>query len=114
MYYVKTQSHTLFVPAQKKTLHKVALLHNTDRLHFLLSAEDADTGKSAEESGLIAWPPNTLEVRFKGGLFGSFSQWVVFDFGRKPVLVRKLNVELGKQPQLERVKQLRERVAFER
>jgi hypothetical protein len=36
-----------------------------------------------------------VDVHFTGGMFGSFVQWIAFDFGSRPVLLRKLNVELG-------------------
>jgi hypothetical protein len=36
-----------------------------------------------------------VRVNFNGTMFGSFSQWVVFDFSTQPVLVRKLSVEVG-------------------
>ncbi len=53
-----------------------------------------------------------MEVRFTGGMFGSFMQWVTFDFGSRPVLVRKLNVELGIQIMQEKVQQLRKQLHF--
>ena len=43
------------------------------------------------------------QVHFTGGMFGSFSQWIVLDFGQRPVLVRKLAVEIGDQMQHEKV-----------
>ena len=49
-----------------------------------------------------------------GGIFGSFSQWVVFDFGTRPVVVRKLNMELGTQFVQDKVKKLREKLDFDR
>ena len=30
-------------------------------------------------------------------MFGSFQQWVIFDFGEEPVLCRKITVEVGNQ-----------------
>lgn len=36
-----------------------------------------------------------VEVRVQSTSFGSFEQWVVFDFGRRPVLLRKLGLQLG-------------------
>ena len=38
-----------------------------------------------------------IEVQFTGGMFGSFSQWLVMDFGGRPVVVKKLAVEIGDQ-----------------
>ena len=45
-------------------------------------------------------------------MFGSFMQWITFDFGSRPVLVRKLNVELGVQIVQEKVQQLRKQLDF--
>ena len=53
-----------------------------------------------------------MEVRFTGGMFGSFMQWITFDFGSRPVLVRKLNVELGVQIVQDKVQQLRKQLDF--
>ena len=39
-------------------------------------------------------------------------QWITFDFGSRPVLVRKLNVELGVQIVQEKVQQLRKQLDF--
>lgn len=36
-----------------------------------------------------------VEVRVQSASFGFFEQWVVFDFGRRPVLLRKLGLQLG-------------------
>ena len=36
----------------------------------------------------------TLKVSFESSLFGSFQQWVLFDFGRKPYLIQKLNADV--------------------
>lgn len=36
-----------------------------------------------------------VEVRVQGASFGCFEQWVVFDFGRRPALLRKLRLLLG-------------------
>ena len=47
-------------------------------------------------------------------MFGSFMQWIVFDFGKRPVLVRKLNVELGTQKNQEQIKRLRKELNFDR
>lgn len=34
-------------------------------------------------------------VRVQSASFGTFEQWVVFDFGRRPVLLRKLGLQVG-------------------
>ena len=35
------------------------------------------------------------KVRFNAGLFGSFRQKVIFDFGKRPLLAASLDVEVG-------------------
>ncbi|CAG5132928.1 unnamed protein product, partial [Candidula unifasciata] len=91
----------------QKTMEKVALLHNKDRLHFsLLGVDDTrhqvasgDLFLAVDDQGDACYKVN---VCFSGGMFGSFSQWVVFDFGERPVLVKKLAVEIGDHLQHER------------
>ena len=53
-------------------------------------------------------------VDFRGGLFGSFSQWLGFDVGERPVVVRKLNIELGTRLVNQDVRSLREKLQFDR
>ena len=100
-----------------KELQKVALLYNRDRLHFSLHGFDLDQGCQIAQGSAFLQPGNDaykVEVTFKGGIFGSFSQWVIFDFGPRPVLVRKVNVELGTSLAQDKVKRLREKLKFDR
>ena len=53
-------------------------------------------------------------VDFRGGLFGSFSQWLSLDVGVRPIVVRKLNVELGTRLVNQDVRSLREKLQFDR
>ena len=53
-------------------------------------------------------------VDFRGGLFGSFSQWLGLDVGERPVVVRKLNIELGTRLVNQDVRSLREKLQFDR
>ena len=55
-----------------------------------------------------------MQVNFSGGLYGSFMQWVALDFGSRPVVVRKLNMELGTPMVQDKVKKLRETLTFDR
>ncbi|XP_012934940.1 helicase with zinc finger domain 2 isoform X2 [Aplysia californica] len=102
----------------EKELERVALLYNKDRLHFVLKCPDGSHHQVAggdlflEVRGGAA--VYKIEVHFTAGMFGSFSQWVVFDFGQRPVLVRKLAVEIGDQLQHEKVKELRENLSADR
>ena len=36
-----------------------------------------------------------VKVHFRSSMFGSFTQWVVFDYGRRPVIVKKLSFTIG-------------------
>ncbi len=38
-----------------------------------------------------------IDVIFHSQMLGSFHQWVVFDFGTEPVLVRKLSIHVGEE-----------------
>ena len=38
-----------------------------------------------------------IDVIFHSQMLGSFHQWVVFDFGTEPVLVRKLSIHVGSE-----------------
>ena len=100
----------------QKTLEKVALLYNKDRLHFSLKENEMD--KSVQiapgESFQVSRDRYRVEVQFTGNMFGSFNQWVVFDFGTLPVLVRKLYVEVGALGTHEKVRSLREKLQFDR
>ena len=62
------------------------------------------SGEQFEDVDDNGYPCYRVNVQFSGGMFGSFSQWVAFDFGTKPVLLRKLNVELGDETVHEKVK----------
>jgi len=55
-----------------------------------------------------------VKLQFTGGLFGHFSQMIVFDFGRRPLLARKVVAELGDLQIQERVQELRDRLTFNR
>lgn len=99
----------------------MALLFNKDRLHFNLQGEDLY--KNCQVSDGDSFKIGTTDsghhvyqvtVQFVGGMFGSFSQWVVLDFGSDPVLVRKMNVEVGTREVHEKVKELREKLQFDR
>jgi|SRR6218665_685665 len=105
----------------KRKLHKVALLYDRDRLHFTLHGQNIEKdcqiapGESFIKSKVSAASNvYNVEVRFSSGIFGSFSQWVIFDFNDRPVLVRMVNAELGTQFVQEKVKALREKLKFDR
>lgn len=101
-------------------LERIALLYNRDRLHFTIQGGNLDKGcqiapgtmfEDVDDNGS---PCFIVRVNFNGTMFGSFSQWVVFDFGTQPVLVRKLSVEVGTKSTHEKVKSLRQKLQFDR
>ena len=111
---------TVYVVQGSKILQKVALLYDRDRLHFAIKGNDLDKGCQIAqgESFLVQDTDRSrryhVEVSFTGGIFGSFTQWVIFDLGNRPVLVRKVNVELGTQFVQDKVRTLREKLHFDR
>ncbi|XP_059174915.1 helicase with zinc finger domain 2-like isoform X2 [Physella acuta] len=109
----------IFKVYTRKALEKVALLHNRDRLHFTLQGSDNSHHQVASGDSFIAADGGgnqyyKVNVNFTAGMFGSFSQWVIFDFGVRPVLVRKLAIEIGDHLKHEKVRELRENLAFDR
>jgi len=103
-------------------LAQVALVYDEHRLHFSLHA---DTQTSLSNTQLL--PGNAtvahstamattyiVELCFAGGLFGQFTQMIVFDFGRRPLLARKVVAELGDLNMQERVQVLRDKLTFDR
>lgn len=101
-------------------LERVALLYNKDRLHFALQSNDIDRscqiaqGSVFEDVDSQGLPCYRVKVQFTGTMFGSFSQWVIFDFNVEPVVVRKLSVEVGTMKTHEKVKHLRQKLHFDR
>ena len=98
----------------------MALLYNKDRLHFSLLGPDQDLpnqiapGSQFEDVDIKGKPIYRVHVQFTGTMFGSFSQWVIFDFGTMPVLVKKLSVEVGSKNTHDKVRSLREKLQFDR
>lgn len=96
-------------------MKKVALLYHESRLHFTLDGiQNRGTQISSGEDFKAGDQVYNVAVRFRGGLFGSFKQWVVFDFGQRPVLVQKLSVDLGLREIQQKVKDLRKNLHLDR
>jgi len=55
-----------------------------------------------------------VTLQFHGGLYGHFTQLIVFDFGQRPLLARKVIAELGDLDIQERVQVLRDKLTFNR
>ncbi|XP_071941737.1 3'-5' exoribonuclease HELZ2-like [Antedon mediterranea] len=92
-------------------LKRVGLLYDEHRLHFFLSHPKEENKPQVCPGNLIMdGYTYTVDVHFTSNMLGSFHQWVVFDFGKKPVMVRKLNVHVGaKEDRPKYMKQLSER-----
>jgi len=100
-------------------LLKVALLYDEHRHHFVINNK-ANTNCQLVEGTSLRLTMGTsaneyrVQVNFTGGLFGVFTQTVVFDFGSRPVLARKLKVELGHITDLDAVAGLCKKLQFDR
>jgi len=104
------------------TLEKVSLLFEESRHHFSLrhpglaahcQLADGDVFivRSLRRAHSTKYH---VEVCFTGGVFGLFRQWLIFDFGDRPVLMRELTVELGHMDCCRMVRSLREKLEFDR
>ena len=108
----------LFLHILQRQLEKVALFYNRDRLHFCLENGVEKSCQIAQGEmfvrdvqGQIIY---SVTVKFTGGMFGSFQQWVLFDFGTEPILCKKVTVEVGNQSDHEKLRNLREQLRFDR
>ena len=109
-----------------RQLMHVALVYDEHRLHFSLVAGTANKTQSLPSNTQLL-PGSAAVLRssavetvyqvqlvFSGGLFGHFTQMIVFDFGQRPVLARKVIAELGDLKMQERVQVLRDKLTFNR
>ena len=81
--------------AVQKVLKRVGLLYDQHRLHFYLSDPKGEDIPQVCPGNRIAEGDGEtyrFSVIFHSRMLGSFNQWVLFDFGSEPVLVRKLEV----------------------
>ena len=102
----------------KRPLVKVALLYDEHRHHFAIDHATDDKCQLASDEQLVKTSSRKLEtvysvkINFTGGIFGIFTQVVVFDFGQRPVLVRQLKVELGDRALQEKMTDLHYKLQF--
>lgn len=84
--------------SQDPLLH-VALLKQEPGADFSLVAPCLPRGQLYAQGQRFRVPDTPaefqVEVHVQTASFGTFEQWVVFDFGRRPVLLRKLGLQLG-------------------
>ncbi|NXJ08915.1 HELZ2 Helicase, partial [Odontophorus gujanensis] len=86
----------------QKPLQHVALLKREPGANFYLSGNGLARGLQylrGEHVALLPSIPPTAQVEVSLECFtlGVFEQWVVFDFGSRPVLMKKLKVRVGRR-----------------
>ncbi|XP_023560032.1 helicase with zinc finger domain 2 isoform X2 [Octodon degus] len=95
----KIQHSWAFCVHSEAPLLHVALLKQEPGADFSLVAPCLPPGRLYATGERFRVPSSRAEfqvgVRVQTTSFGTFEQWVVFDFGRRPVLFRKLRLQLG-------------------
>ncbi|NXY48116.1 HELZ2 Helicase, partial [Ceuthmochares aereus] len=84
------------------SLQHVALLKREPGVNFYLSRDGHSRDLQYLRGDLVATlpssPPTALvEVCMECCTLGVFEQWVVFDFGKRPVLIQKIKVKVGRR-----------------
>ncbi|NXA03504.1 HELZ2 Helicase, partial [Sapayoa aenigma] len=89
------------------SLQHVALLKREPGVNFYFSGNGLSQGLQyiqGEHVAIVSSLPRTalVEVSMECRTLGVFEQWVVFDFGKRPVLMQKIKVKVGQRetPQL--------------
>ncbi|XP_054433461.1 3'-5' exoribonuclease HELZ2 isoform X2 [Pteronotus mesoamericanus] len=97
----KMQHSWTFVIHSEEPLKHVALLRQEPGADFSLEAPCLPLGQEYAEGERFRVPDNPAEfqvrVRVQSASFGTFEQWVVFDFGRRPALLQRLELHLGQE-----------------
>ncbi|XP_014642761.1 PREDICTED: helicase with zinc finger domain 2 [Ceratotherium simum simum] len=95
----KTQHNWMFTIHSEEPLLHVALLKQEPGADFSLEAPRLPLGRLYAQGERFCVPGSPAEfhvgVRVQSSSFGTFEQWVVFDFGHRPALLRKLGLQLG-------------------
>ncbi|KFQ16053.1 Helicase with zinc finger domain 2, partial [Leptosomus discolor] len=83
-------------------LQHVALLKREPGVNFYFSGNGLSRGlhylRGENVATLPSSPPTALlEVSMECCALGVFEQWVVFDFGKRPVLMQKIKVKVGRR-----------------
>ncbi|XP_019640358.1 PREDICTED: helicase with zinc finger domain 2-like [Branchiostoma belcheri] len=87
-----------FTVTSKEPLEHVALLFNEHRTHFCLYGTELEGNCQVAEGKQFPRPSDDtyiVEVRGTSQMFGVFPQWVIFDFGKRPVVKRCLWLYVG-------------------
>lgn len=94
-----TEHSWMFVVHSEEPLQHVALLKQELGADFSLVAPRLPPGQLYAQGERFCVPDRPTEfqvgVCVQSTSFGTFEQWVVFDFGRRPVLLQKLELQLG-------------------
>ena len=73
--------------------------HGSETYKLLYTTKLKDSWyKSPSSKRLVGRVRVAITVSFKSPLYGSFEQLVVFDFGRKSYLIKKLNADVTSEP----------------
>ncbi|XP_050999964.1 helicase with zinc finger domain 2 [Acomys russatus] len=95
----KTQHNWMFTIHSEDPLLHVALLKQEPGAAFSLVAHNLPPDQLYAQGKHFCVPSSPAQfqvgVHVQAASFGSFEQWVVFDFGRRPVLLQKLKLQLG-------------------
>ncbi|NXG16697.1 HELZ2 Helicase, partial [Grallaria varia] len=84
------------------SLKHVALLKREPGVNFYFSGNGLSQSLQyiqGEHVPIVSFSPRTalVEVSMECCTLGVFEQWVVFDFGKRPVLMRKIKVKVGRR-----------------
>lgn len=97
----KIQHSWTFVVHSEDPLQHVALLKQEPGADFSLVAPHLPLGRVYAQGERFRLPGRPagyqVAVCVQGTSFGTFEQWVVFDFGRRPALLRRLELQLGQE-----------------
>ncbi|XP_044310820.1 helicase with zinc finger domain 2 isoform X2 [Varanus komodoensis] len=95
----KMRYQWIFTVHSQKQLEHVALLKKVPGASFSLGDEGSQGLTYASGKRFRTLPTlqraTVVEVHVECHAFGVYEQWVVFDFGSRPVLLRKLQVRVG-------------------
>ncbi|NXQ18152.1 HELZ2 Helicase, partial [Peucedramus taeniatus] len=94
-------------------LQHVALLKRDPGVSFYFSGNGLSRGLHyicGEHVATVSSSPRTalVEVSMECCILGIFEQWVVFDFGKRPVLLQKIKVKVGRRETPQHVPSTRE------
>ncbi|XP_009560951.2 helicase with zinc finger domain 2 isoform X2 [Cuculus canorus] len=83
-------------------LQHVALLKREPGVNFYLSVDGLSRGLQYVRGEHVATLPSSprtalVDVCMECCTLGVFEQWVVFDFGKRPVLIQKIKVKVGRR-----------------